>query len=94
MNEKLDLKSAGQHWKKDNNYWCSFDYYGVLTVVKCKWYKRPNQENILNFEYEPGKELVIKNCPIEWFDDAEYFEYVPTLHITKDDFKSVSRIRR
>ena len=87
MNEKLDIKSTGQHWKKDNNYWCSFDYYGVLTVVKCKWYKGSNKEDILNFESDPEKELAIKSCPVEWFDDAEYFEYVPIVNLTEDDFK-------
>lgn len=89
MNEKLDIKSTGQHWKKDNDYWCSFDYYGSLYVVKCRWWT----ENILNFESDPEAELTIKNCPIEWFDDAEYFEYVPVIHFSKDDFKSILRAR-
>lgn len=93
MNEKLDIKSTGQHWKKDNDYWCSFDYYGSLYVVKCRWYKRENKEDILNVEYEPDKEETIKNCPVEWFDDAEYFEYVPIVYFTKDDFKSILRAR-
>jgi hypothetical protein len=61
MNPKLDIKSTGQHWKKDNDYWCSFDYYGSLYVVKCRWYKGSNKKDILNFESDSEKELTIKN---------------------------------
>ena len=47
MNEKLDIKSTGQHWKKNNDYWCSFDYDCSLYVIKCRLYKRENKEDIL-----------------------------------------------
>ena len=48
---------------------------------------KDNKKDILNFEYESDKEETIKNCPVEWFDDAEYFEYVPVINLTEDDFK-------
>lgn len=89
MNKDLDINSNGQHWIKNNEYWCSFDYYGELTVVKCCWSTK--QENCLVFEIDPKKEQSIKNVSIEWFDDAEYFDYIPTISITEEDFKPRKR---
>lgn len=91
MNEKLDIKSTGQHWIKNNEYWCSFDYHGLLTVVKCRWYDGPNGR-VLNFEWDPKIEKTIKGVSVNWFDDAEYFEYVPVINLTEDDFKPRKRI--
>lgn len=87
MNPKLDIKSTGQYWKKNNEYWCSFDYYGELVIHKCDWYKDYRGEHFLKFS-DLISDILIEAL-IEWFDNAEYFDYKPELFIVSKRVKNL-----